>query len=92
MPEIVVAGEHRPDVGVSRVAPRLVEPCIDPELVGAIRNGVEVPRVLTGSDVPCTHPTGHGFLRDAAVGDLRPVDDLVADDDRRGEDAPEHGV
>ena len=90
--ELVVAGEHRPDVGVARVAPRVVQPGVDPELVGAVGHGVEVPRVLAGPDVPGPDPARDRLLGDAAVGDVRAVDDAVAHHDGRRVDAEEHRV
>ena len=90
--QLVVAGEHRPDVGVARVAPRIVQPRVDAELVGAVRHGMEVPGVLAGPDVPGPHPARDRLLGDAPVGDVRAVDHLVADDDRRRVDAVEQRV
>ena len=90
--QLVVAGQHRPDVGVARVPPRLVQPGVGPELVGAVGHGVEVPGVGPGLDVPGPHPARHRFLRDPPVGDLRAVDHAVAHDDRRRVDAVEHRI
>ena len=90
--QLVVAGQHRPHVGVARVAPRVVQPRVDPELVGAVGHGVEVPGVLAGADVPGADPARHRLLGDAAVGDVRAVDDPVAHHDGRRVDAEEHRV
>ena len=90
--ELVVAGQHRPDVGVPRVAPRLVQPGVDAELVRAVRHGLKVPGVLAGPHVPGAHPARDRFLRDAAVCHLRPVDYAVTDDDRRRVDPEQQGV
>ena len=48
--------------------------------------------MLAGPHVPRPHPTRHGFLGDAPVGDLRAVDQLVADDYRRRVDRVQQGV
>ena len=90
--QLVVAGQHRPDVGVARVAPRVVQPGVDAELVSPVGHGVEVPGVLAGADVPGADPAGDRLLRDAAVGDVRAVDDPVAHHDGRRVDAEEQGV
>ena len=92
MAQLVVAGQHRPDVGVAGVAPGFVEPRVDAELVRPVRHGVEVPGVLAGADVPGAHPARHRLLGDAPVGDVRAVDHLVSHDDRRRVDPEQHRV
>ena len=87
-----MVGDSETDVGVARIPPGLVEPGVRSKLVRAVRHRVEIPRMLTGAHVPGADPARDCFFRDATIGDMRTVDDSVANDNRRGVDAIEKSV
>ena len=75
--QVGVGGDVAPDIGVPRVAPRLVQPGVGPVGVGALGHHVEVPAVAPGARVVGPH---------VARGVLAPAEVVV---DRRSDD---HGV
>ena len=81
-PQRIVGAHQRPDVGVARIPPRVVQPGVGAELVRALRHRVEVPFVAAGADVVGAHPARRRFLRERAVVDARADDDGVADHNR----------
>ena len=80
--ELVVGGERGPDVGVARVAPRLVQPRVGAEVIG-LRDGAEHPPDVAGPRVDPLDPAGRRLPADDEVRDDRRRDDHVAGDDRR---------
>ena len=80
--ELVVGAQRRPDVGVARVAPRLVQPGIGAEVVG-LRDGAEHPPHVAGARVDPLDPAGRCLPADDEVRDDGRRDHHVAGDDRR---------
>ena len=81
--ELVVDAEGGPDVGAAGVAPRVVQPGVDPEVVG-LRDGTERPPRIARAGVDSLHPAGRLLARDRLIGDgHRGHDDVVGDDGGR---------
>ncbi len=79
---LLVGAHGRPDVGVPRVAPRLVQPGVGPEVV-RLRHGAEHPPRVAGAGVDALHPARRRLPADDEVGDDGRGDDDVAQDHRR---------
>ena len=87
VPELFVAAHRAPDVGVSGVRPRIVQPGLVADLAGP-RDGAERPQLLAGPHVVAADVAGRRFHPRRArgvvdVADDRADDDDVADDERR---------
>ena len=82
--QLLVGAHRRPDVGVARVAPRLVAPGVGAEVVPP-RHRAEDPPHVPGAGVHPLDPAGRRLLRDCPVGDdVRRDHHAAGHDGRRG--------
>ena len=81
-PEFRIRAERRPRVGVARVLPRIVFPCLRAGL-GSLRHGVEDPLRRAAHDVERLDVTGRHLGSSRAIEHGAADDDRVADDHRR---------
>ncbi len=80
--ELIVNGEHRPDVGRAGVVGGAVVPGVVPELA-RLRDGVERPELLAGARIEAEDVAARLLLHERDVVNVRPGDDDVLDDHRR---------